>query len=122
MASGLPLQVQQSELKLRGHAFEARIYAEDPDNNFMPGAGPLLHLSTPVADSTTRVETGVRQGSLCYLKYSKNYIFYLLKIHLSEMTNKLPLRCFIQSGHSLLTVHTRPPNLLELSENETGSS
>lgn len=52
----------QEEILLRGHAFEARIYAEDPNNNFMPGAGPLLHLSTPPPDSCTRIETGVRQG------------------------------------------------------------
>lgn len=52
----------QEEILLRGHAFEARIYAEDPNNNFMPGAGPLLHLSTPPPDSFTRIETGVRQG------------------------------------------------------------
>lgn len=52
----------QEEILLQGHAFEARIYAEDPNNNFMPGAGPLLHLSTPPADRFTRIETGVRQG------------------------------------------------------------
>lgn len=45
-----------------GHAFEARIYAEDPDNNFIPGAGPLLHLSTPDPAEDVRIETGVRQG------------------------------------------------------------
>lgn len=53
----------QEELKLRGHAFECRIYAEDPDNGFMPGAGPLLHLSTPTPTSKLRIETGVRQGN-----------------------------------------------------------
>ena len=56
------LYVLQSEISLRGHSFEARIYAEDPDNNFMPGAGPLLHLKTPIDDANIRVETGVRQG------------------------------------------------------------
>lgn len=55
--------MSQEEIPLRGHAFEARIYAEDPDNNFMPGAGPLVHLSTPQADMSTRIETGVRQGN-----------------------------------------------------------
>ena len=56
--------MSQEEITLRGHAFEARIYAEDPNNNFMPGAGPLVHLSTPRADLTTRIETGVRQGKV----------------------------------------------------------
>ena len=62
MAGGDKLPVTQSEIKLKGHAFEARIYAEDPNNSFMPGAGPLLHLSTPQADQNTRIDTGVRQG------------------------------------------------------------
>lgn len=62
VAAGEKIPLRQEEILLQGHAFEARIYAEDPDNNFMPGAGPLLHLSTPPADRFTRIETGVRQG------------------------------------------------------------
>lgn len=56
------MPVTQNEIKLNGHAFEARIYAEDPNNSFMPGAGPLLHLTIPDIDANTRVDTGVRQG------------------------------------------------------------
>lgn len=52
----------QDDIILKGHSFEARIYAEDPNNDFLPGAGPLLHLSTPPADQHTRIETGVREG------------------------------------------------------------
>ncbi|XP_065530558.1 methylcrotonoyl-CoA carboxylase subunit alpha, mitochondrial isoform X3 [Lathamus discolor] len=61
VAAGEKIPLMQEEILLRGHAFEARIYAEDPKNDFMPGAGPLLHLSTPPPDSFTRIETGVRQ-------------------------------------------------------------
>ena len=56
--------MKQEEIKFKGHAFEARIYAEDPNNAFMPGAGPLLHLSTPEPENTVRIETGVRQGKM----------------------------------------------------------
>ncbi|XP_053719089.1 methylcrotonoyl-CoA carboxylase subunit alpha, mitochondrial [Synchiropus splendidus] len=62
VAAGERLPLLQEDIVLRGHSFEARIYAEDPNNDFLPGAGPLLHLSTPAADSHTRIETGVRQG------------------------------------------------------------
>lgn len=62
VAQGEKIPKKQSEILLRGHSFEARIYAEDPDNNFMPGAGPLLHLKTPIDDANIRVETGVRKG------------------------------------------------------------
>ncbi|ESO97880.1 hypothetical protein LOTGIDRAFT_103911 [Lottia gigantea] len=62
VAAGEKIPKTQKELKLKGHAFEARIYAEDPNSNFMPGAGPLLHLSTPNPTDDIRIETGVRQG------------------------------------------------------------
>ena len=62
VAGGRHLPLKQADLKLRGHAFEARVYAEDPKNNFMPGAGKLHYLSTPESRSDLRIETGVRQG------------------------------------------------------------
>ena len=46
-AAGERLPVAQDDLAVGGWSFEARIYAEDPNNNFMPGAGPLSYLSTP---------------------------------------------------------------------------
>uniref|UniRef100_A0A673JBR0 Methylcrotonoyl-CoA carboxylase subunit alpha, mitochondrial n=1 Tax=Sinocyclocheilus rhinocerous TaxID=307959 RepID=A0A673JBR0_9TELE len=64
VAAGERLPLSQKQIVLRGHSFEARIYAEDPNNNFLPGAGPLLHLSTPQGDQCTRIETGVREGTL----------------------------------------------------------
>ncbi|XP_019616440.1 PREDICTED: methylcrotonoyl-CoA carboxylase subunit alpha, mitochondrial-like [Branchiostoma belcheri] len=68
-AAGEPLPVTQEDIRLTGHAFEARIYAEDPANNFMPGAGPLVHLATPAADDTVRIETGVRAGDEVSVHY-----------------------------------------------------
>ncbi|EFA78863.1 methylcrotonyl-CoA carboxylase [Heterostelium album PN500] len=62
VAESQPLPLGQNQLAIHGHAFEARIYAENPDSDFMPGTGKLLHLSTPEPSSTLRVETGVRQG------------------------------------------------------------
>ena len=62
VAAGDELPVRQDQLSISGHAFEARVYAEDPDNEFMPGAGPVHYLATPAARRDLRVETGVRQG------------------------------------------------------------
>jgi 3-methylcrotonyl-CoA carboxylase alpha subunit len=47
VAAGNPLRLAQAEIPLVGHAFEARIYAEKPRNNFLPDSGSLLYLSTP---------------------------------------------------------------------------
>uniref|UniRef100_A0A3Q1F6G9 Methylcrotonoyl-CoA carboxylase subunit alpha, mitochondrial n=1 Tax=Acanthochromis polyacanthus TaxID=80966 RepID=A0A3Q1F6G9_9TELE len=62
VAAGERLPLLQDDIILSGHSFEARIYAEDPNNDFLPGAGPLLHLSTPASDEHIRIETGVREG------------------------------------------------------------
>ena len=47
VAAGNPLPLSQSAIPLVGHAFEARIYAENPRNNFLPDSGQLAYLSTP---------------------------------------------------------------------------
>ena len=66
VAAGQPLPVTQDELSLQGHAIEARIYAENPDNNFLPSIGTLAVLNFPehvaFSDGDIRVDGGVRQG------------------------------------------------------------
>jgi len=58
VASGDPLPATQAEIDMQGHAFEARLYAEDPDNGFLPASGTIEHLSFGAA----RIDTGVVQG------------------------------------------------------------
>ena len=62
IAEGKPLPKQQSELTLTGHAFEARIYAEEPNNEFLPSTGTLCLLRTPKENNVVRVDTGVVEG------------------------------------------------------------
>ena len=62
VAEGKALPKTQHELVLSGHAFEARIYAEDPDNEFLPCTGTLNLLRPPVQTEVVRVDTGVREG------------------------------------------------------------
>ncbi|XP_032578614.1 methylcrotonoyl-CoA carboxylase subunit alpha, mitochondrial [Drosophila sechellia] len=69
IAAGEPLPLKQSEITRRGHAFEARIYAENPRGGFLPGAGPLRYLSTPQPSNNVRVETGVREGDEVSVHY-----------------------------------------------------
>jgi len=59
VAAGEPLPLGQAEIPLMGHAFEARIYAEDPGRDFLPAPGPLLHVAFP---DGARIDTGVRSG------------------------------------------------------------
>ena len=62
VAAGEPLPKRQDELRLDGHAIEARIYAEDPERGFLPSIGTLAHLRAPVEGAGVRVDTGVRAG------------------------------------------------------------
>ncbi|HXH03856.1 MAG TPA: acetyl/propionyl/methylcrotonyl-CoA carboxylase subunit alpha [Candidatus Competibacteraceae bacterium] len=62
VAAGQPLPLRQEQLRIHGHAFEARIYAEDPDRDFLPAIGRLVHLRAPVESRHVRVDAGVRQG------------------------------------------------------------
>jgi len=59
VAAGEALPLRQSEITLQGHAFEARLYAEDVPAGFLPATGRLAHLAFP---ATARAETGVRTG------------------------------------------------------------
>ena len=61
VAAGNPLPLQQEELNIDGHAIEARIYAEDTENEFLPATGKLDYLAF---DKSARIDTGVRQGDL----------------------------------------------------------
>lgn len=58
VAGGEKIPLSQDEIHLCGHAFEARIYAENPNNGFLPGAGPLDYLVAPNPGPDVRVETG----------------------------------------------------------------
>ena len=62
VAAGETLPLRQEQLTIRGHALEARIYAEDPDKGFLPSIGRLIHLAPPVETLHVRVDTGVEQG------------------------------------------------------------
>ncbi|RFB79908.1 acetyl-CoA carboxylase biotin carboxylase subunit [Methylovirgula sp. 4M-Z18] len=61
VAAGEPLPVKQEDIRCTGHAFEARLYAEDPENGFLPQAGKLWSLHFPTAPGL-RVDTGVAMG------------------------------------------------------------
>ena len=66
VASGEPLPLKQEDLRIHGHAIEARICAENPDNNFLPATGALNVYALPECVTfergSVRVDSGVRQG------------------------------------------------------------
>jgi len=62
IASGEALPATQAQISFRGHAMEARLYAEDPARDFAPASGPLRAFRLPAAAADLRIETGLREG------------------------------------------------------------
>lgn len=62
VAAGEHLPLKQADIVTSGHAFEARIYAEDANNDFLPATGTLHFLQPPEESNNVRVDTGVREG------------------------------------------------------------
>lgn len=75
IANGLALPYTQNDLKQNGHAIECRIYAEDPDNNFMPSPGKIQHITEPLG-------LGVRHDGYVYEGYT-------IPIYYDPMISKL---------------------------------
>ena len=62
VAAGEPLPLAQDELAIRGHAIEARLYAEDPDRGFLPSIGRIAHWRMPEPSARVRIDTGFSSG------------------------------------------------------------
>lgn len=75
IANGKELPFKQEDLKQQGHAIEVRIYAEDPDNNFMPSPGMIKHITEPLG-------IGVRHDGYVYAGYE-------IPIYYDPMISKL---------------------------------
>jgi acetyl/propionyl-CoA carboxylase alpha subunit len=68
VAAGEKLSFNQRDIKINGHSIEARIYAEDPENNFLPSTGKLLEFLVPSGPGI-RIDAGFSRGSLISLYY-----------------------------------------------------
>ncbi|MCB1694470.1 MAG: 3-methylcrotonyl-CoA carboxylase, partial [Pseudomonadales bacterium] len=61
IAAGEPIPLQQEDIAITGHAIEARVYAEDPEHDFLPASGRLDFLALPEGDGI-RIDSGVAAG------------------------------------------------------------
>ncbi len=62
IAMGEPLPLRQEEITRRGHAIEARVYAEDAGAGFLPSVGTISHWRAPTEDAGLRIDTGFGAG------------------------------------------------------------
>jgi 3-methylcrotonyl-CoA carboxylase alpha subunit len=69
VAAGEPLPLKQDQIHAHGHAIEVRLYAEDPDQNFLPGSGKLRTLTLPAPSRHVRLDGGVVEGDTVTIFY-----------------------------------------------------
>ncbi|HET8553502.1 MAG TPA: acetyl/propionyl/methylcrotonyl-CoA carboxylase subunit alpha [Rhodanobacteraceae bacterium] len=69
VANGEPLPLAQDDIHAHGHAIEVRLYAEDPDQNFLPGSGKLEVLRLPEPSTHVRLDGGVVEGDTVTIFY-----------------------------------------------------
>ncbi len=93
VAAGEPLPLTQEQITLRGHALEARIYAEDPDKGFLPSTGRLAHLAPPAESLHVRVDTGVEQND----EISPHYDPMIAKLIVWDETRERALARLLQA-------------------------
>jgi acetyl-CoA carboxylase biotin carboxylase subunit len=111
VAAGGTLPWEQRSLSTRGHAIECRIYAEDPDQNFLPQAGPLLLYREPVGPGI-RVDSGVEEGGAIAVNYDP----LLAKLIASAETRAACLSRLRSAlrAYPVLGIRTNIPFLLRL--------
>jgi acetyl-CoA carboxylase biotin carboxylase subunit len=69
IAAGEPLVFRQEDIRPNGHSLQCRIYAEDPQNDFMPSPGKILHLRIPSGGLGVRDDNGVFEGYTVPMEY-----------------------------------------------------
>ncbi|WP_119168854.1 acetyl/propionyl/methylcrotonyl-CoA carboxylase subunit alpha [Algihabitans albus] len=88
VAAGELLPLTQEEVRLTGHAFEVRLYAEDPARDFLPATGRLTHLRFPEESPHLRVDAGVGEGD----EISVHYDPMIAKLIVWDSTRAAALR------------------------------
>jgi acetyl/propionyl-CoA carboxylase alpha subunit len=111
VASGEPLPWSQSQLVQRGHAIEARVYAEDPSHDFLPQAGRLLLYREPRRPGL-RIDSGVREGD----EVSVHYDPLLAKVIATAETRELAIARLVAGlrDFPILGIRTNVPFLLDV--------
>jgi 3-methylcrotonyl-CoA carboxylase alpha subunit len=93
VAAGEALPLTQEQVTTRGHAIEARIYAEDPAHDFRPSIGRIVHLRAPMASENVRVDTGIKKRDAITPFYDP----MIAKLIVWDESREMALRRIVQS-------------------------
>jgi len=115
IASGMPLSYSQKDIQPRGHAIECRIYAEDPENNFMPSPGTILYLKEP-AGPGIRVDSGIYSGFSVPTLYDP--ILSKLVVYAEDRPAAIEKMMRALAEYAILGIKTQIPFLLDVIRSE----
>jgi len=104
VAAGESLPLQQQQIVLQGHALEARIYAENPQREFMPAAGQIGYLKLPGLNAGVRVDTGVRCGDTIGINYDP--MIAKLIVHGPDRATAVARLAHALQQYQILGLHT----------------
>ncbi|KAK4052257.1 hypothetical protein OIO90_004479 [Microbotryomycetes sp. JL221] len=116
VAAGNPIPLRQDEIKCTGHAFECRIYAEDPRNNFLPDTGLLRHVRPPADSASVRMESGFGTGDEISVYYDP--MIAKLIVHGSDRTEALRVLRKALAEYQVVGPHTNIEFLKRLAQHE----
>ena len=114
VAEGRPLPWTQEQLTVQGHAIECRLYAEDPENGFLPSLGEILLLNEP-AGPGVRIDSGVRQGDEVSLYYDP--MIAKLSVHAGSRRNAIDRAIAALKMYAVLGVRTNGEYLISILQN-----
>nr|MEE4267209.1 acetyl-CoA carboxylase biotin carboxylase subunit [Candidatus Krumholzibacteria bacterium] len=111
VAEGRPLPWRQEEITAQGHAIECRIYAEDPENNFMPSLGQILLLHEPSGPGV-RIDSGIEEGDEVSIYYDP--MIAKLSVHAGSRQNALDRAVAALKDYAVLGVTTNVEYLMAI--------
>jgi 3-methylcrotonyl-CoA carboxylase alpha subunit len=109
IAAGEPLPVQQGEVRVQGHAIEARICAENAQQDFMPSAGTIHLLQEPLKSQALRIDTGIVVGDTVSSYYDS--LLAKLIVHAAERQQAIQALRQALAATEIAGVYTNLPLL-----------
>jgi len=117
IAEGRPLPLTQKELKATGHAIEARLYAEDPNNSFLPVTGRIHHWRLPAGIDGVRVDSGVEAGMEVGIYYDP--MLAKLIAHAEDRETAIRQLCYALRQTAVQGFQTNRSFLIRLLQHDT---